>query len=65
TWSSEAATAEPGTIVTAHGDELRIATGAGTVLVTELQAEGRRASRTRDFLAGRKLAPGLRFTAQP
>ncbi len=65
TWSSEAVTAEPGTIVAAHGDELRIATGAGTVLVTELQAEGRRASRTRDFLAGRKLAPGLRFTAQP
>jgi len=65
TWSADAVTAEPGTIVAAHGDELRIATGAGTVLVTELQAEGRRASRTRDFLAGRKLAPGLRFTAQP
>ena len=65
TWAAEDAPAEPGTIVTAHGDELRIATGAGTLVVTELQAEGRRASRTRDFLAGRKLAPGLRFTAQP
>ncbi len=65
TWSPEPASAEPGTIVAAHGDELRIATGAGTLLVTELQAEGRRASHTRDFLAGRKLAPGLRFTAQP
>ncbi len=64
TWSAEDAPAEPGTIVAAHGDELRIATGAGTLLVTELQAEGRRASRTRDFLAGRKLAPGLRFAAQ-
>lgn len=64
TWSADNATAEPGTIVSAHGDELRIATGTGTLLVTELQAEGRRASRTRDFLAGRKLAPGLRFTAQ-
>lgn len=65
TWAAEDAPAEPGTIVTAHGDELRIATGAGTLVVTELQAEGRRASRTRDFLAGRKLAPGLRFAAQP
>ncbi len=65
TWSAGDVPAEPGTIVAAHGDELRIATGAGTLLVTELQAEGRRASRTRDFLAGRKLAPGLRFTAQP
>ena len=65
TWSADPVSAEPGTIVAAHGDELRVATGAGTLLITELQAEGRRAGRTRDFLAGRKLATGLRFTAQP
>jgi methionyl-tRNA formyltransferase len=65
TWAAEAAAAEPGTIVAAHGDELRVATGDGTLLITELQAEGRRPSPTREFLAGRKLTAGLRFTAQP
>lgn len=65
TWSAESAAAEPGTIVAAQGDELRVATGSGTVLVTELQAEGRRPGRTREFLAGRKLAAGLRFSPQP
>jgi methionyl-tRNA formyltransferase len=64
-WTADAVDAVPGTILTAHGDELRVATGAGTLLVTELQAEGRRAGRTRDFLAGRPLAPGLRFTGPP
>jgi methionyl-tRNA formyltransferase len=64
-WSPDPANGEPGTIVTAHGDELRVATGRGTLSITELQAEGRRPGRTRDFLAGRRLAPGLRFTSQP
>jgi methionyl-tRNA formyltransferase len=61
TWSPDPTDAAPGTIVSAHGDELRVATGAGTLLVLELQAEGRRAARTRDFLAGRRLEPGQRF----
>ena len=65
TWAADQSDAEPGTILSAHGDELKVATGAGTLLVTELQAEGRRASRTRDFLAGRHLSPGQRFGANP
>jgi methionyl-tRNA formyltransferase len=65
TWSASAEAGEPGTIVSAAGDELRVATGAGTLAITELQAEGRRASRTREFLAGRKVAAGLRFASQP
>jgi methionyl-tRNA formyltransferase len=65
TWSSDASAEAPGTIVRAHGDELAIATGLGTLTITELQAEGRKAGGTREFLAGRRLAPGLRFTAQP
>jgi methionyl-tRNA formyltransferase len=65
TWISETDSAEPGTIIAAHGDELRVATGAGALLLTELQAEGRRASRTREFLAGYRLSPGLRFTSRP
>lgn len=62
TWSPQSAAAEPGTIVAAQGDELRVATGGGTLLVTELQAEGRRPARAREFLAGRKLAAGIRFS---
>lgn len=65
TWSPESVDVEPGTVVAAQGDELRIGTGSGTLLITELQAEGRRATRTREFLAGRRLAPGLRFTPTP
>jgi methionyl-tRNA formyltransferase len=65
TWSDAASTAAPGTIVIAHGDELTISTGSGLLHVTELQAEGRRVAGTREFLAGRRLAPGDRFTAQP
>lgn len=65
TWSAEDVNAEPGTIVVAQGDELRVATSAGTLLITELQAEGRRASRAREFLAGHRLAAGLVFSPQP
>ncbi|MFN7916939.1 MAG: methionyl-tRNA formyltransferase [Vicinamibacterales bacterium] len=65
TWSAESASAAPGTVLNAQGDSLSVATGAGTLHITELQAEGRRASGTREFLAGRKLVPGSRFTAQP
>lgn len=64
-WSAESAAGDPGTIVVAHGDELRVATGEGTLLIAELQAEGRKAGRTRDFLAGRPLAAGHRFTTPP
>jgi methionyl-tRNA formyltransferase len=65
TWSTESAHAEPGTIVVAQGDELRVATGAGTLLITEIQAEGRRPSRTQEFLAGHRLVPGARFLSRP
>jgi len=65
TWSDETVPAGPGRIIAAHGDELAVATGGGTLRITELQAEGRRAASAREFLAGRPIAPGLTFTAQP
>lgn len=64
-WTADPVGAAPGTVVAAQGDDLRVATGAGTLCITELQAEGRRPARTREFLAGRRLSPGQRFTAQP
>jgi methionyl-tRNA formyltransferase len=52
---------EPGTVVEASGDALRIAAGSGAVRVLQIQPEGRRPMAAREFLAGHRLAPGDRF----
>jgi methionyl-tRNA formyltransferase len=54
---------EPGTVVTAHGDSLIVATGSGALAVTQLQREGKRPSAVRDFLSGHAVKPGDRFAA--
>lgn len=60
---SDISDAEPGTIIKASGNDLVVAAGHGrTVAIDELQAEGRRAMRTREFLAGHPLHSGQRFT---
>jgi methionyl-tRNA formyltransferase len=51
----------PGTIVGAAGDDLRVATGDGTLRLLQVQPEGRRPMDVRDFLAGHRLAPADRF----
>ena len=57
---------EPGTIVEAAGDNLRVQTGNGVLRIVRLQLEGRRAVSAREFLAGHHLGPGARFTvSQP
>jgi len=56
---------EPGTIVEAEGDRLVVATGAGRLLLTEIQAEGKRPMSVREFLAGHRLTAGERFTEAP
>jgi methionyl-tRNA formyltransferase len=58
-----AADGQPGTVLLAHGDDLIVSTGSGTVKLLELQLEGRRPMRTREFLAGHPILPGERFTA--
>jgi methionyl-tRNA formyltransferase len=50
--------APPGTIVAAHGDALHVATGEGTLEITQLQSEGKRVMSTREFLAGSSLRVG-------
>jgi methionyl-tRNA formyltransferase len=55
----------PGTIVEAHGDRLIVATGNGLLRLVEVQPEGKRAMAARDFLAGRPVNAGDRFTAAP
>ena len=63
--SPAAVAAPPGTVVIARGDELQVATGGGTLLVRELQAEGKRRMTAREFLAGHHVAPGERFSSPP
>jgi methionyl-tRNA formyltransferase len=55
----------PGTIVRAGSDGIDVATGHGTLRLTELQAEGKRVLKVRDYLAGHRLTPGSRFGAAP
>jgi methionyl-tRNA formyltransferase len=55
----------PGTVVAAHGDDLRVAAGAGLVRIHELQVEGKRPMRAREFLAGHPVHAGDRFTLPP
>jgi methionyl-tRNA formyltransferase len=54
----------PGTILRAEAEGLIVLAGDGQGLsLLELQSEGGRPMRTRDFLQGRPLQPGMRFTA--
>ena len=55
----------PGTLLESAADRLVVATGRGRLLVRQLQAEGKRAMQTRDFLAGHALTVGDRFSAAP
>ncbi len=55
----------PGTVVDTSSGVLRIATGKGGCIgITELQPEGRRGMRARDYLAGHQIQPGARFGGQ-
>ena len=52
--------ASSGTVVEASGDVLSIATGDhGVLRILMIQPEGRRVMTVREFLSGRKLAPGM------
>ena len=53
--------AVPGTVVRADAEGIRVATGAGPLLLTELQLEGRKRMRAEQFLRGAGLREGMRF----
>jgi methionyl-tRNA formyltransferase len=62
--SADIAGSEPGTILEASGDRLRVATGSGVLNLLELQAEGKRPMPAREFLAGHAdLRQGARLRA--
>ena len=51
----------PGRIKEVAGDELRIATGRGTLSVIELRPEGRKTMSGAAFVRGRRLSGGMQF----
>jgi methionyl-tRNA formyltransferase len=51
----------PGTVLRASGDQLIVSTGEGALQILQLQPEGRRLMTAREFLAGRRIPPGVRF----
>jgi methionyl-tRNA formyltransferase len=54
--------AEPGTVVDVAGGLLQVATGnSGRLAIDEIQPEGRRAMKIRDYVAGHPIQPGARF----
>jgi len=62
--SADIAGGEPGTLLEASGDRLRVATGSGVLNLLELQAEGKRPMPAREFLAGHTdLRQGARLRA--
>ena len=53
--------AEPGTVVRAD-DELEVSTGAGTLLVREAQPSGKKRQSVAEWVRGRGIAAGARFS---
>jgi methionyl-tRNA formyltransferase len=53
--------AEPGTVVSADGDGIRIACGEGVLRVRELQLAGKKKLPASDFLRGTSLSAGDRL----
>jgi methionyl-tRNA formyltransferase len=57
------ADAEPGTVLEGPVDAIHVAAGHGSrIAIAELQPEGRRPMKARDYLAGHPVPPGSRLT---
>lgn len=52
---------EPGVVLAAGREGIEVACGGGSVIIEELQLEGKKRLAARDFLAGYTLTPGLRL----
>ncbi len=55
----------PGTLLRTGKDGLLVATGQGSLLVTEIQPSGGKRMTVAQYLAGHPLAPGLRLSSGP
>lgn len=61
TAADASSTAVPGSIVAVNPDSLAVATGAGTVLITAVQLEGKRPQTAREFINGMHPTTGDQF----
>jgi methionyl-tRNA formyltransferase len=50
--------AAPSQIITVSGDGIEVSTGKGTLLLKEIQLEGKKRMAADDFIKGHKLEPG-------
>jgi len=50
--------ATPGEIIATHSDQILVATGKGTIAITEIQTPGKKAMPVKDFLNANKLTVG-------
>ena len=57
----DSASGEPGTVLSAGAGGIAVACGIGSIVLQELQAEGRKRMNAAAFLAGRPLAAGERL----
>jgi methionyl-tRNA formyltransferase len=55
---------EPGKVLTAAGETLVVATGAGALAIEQIQPAGKRTMSAGEFLRGNPIRPGDRFAAQ-
>jgi methionyl-tRNA formyltransferase len=51
---------EPGTVLSAGAEGIEVACGAGSLVLLELQPEGKKPMTAQQFLAGRPVTPGQR-----
>jgi methionyl-tRNA formyltransferase len=50
--------AAPSQIISVSGDGIEVSTGKGTLLLKEVQLEGKKRMAAKDFIKGHKLEPG-------
>jgi len=62
TTTAASSRSNPGTILAATSESIRVATGDGELAILEVQPEGRRPMRVHDFLLGHRLAAGEAFS---
>jgi methionyl-tRNA formyltransferase len=59
------ASAAPGVVVSTEGGDITVAAGEGLLAIGEIQLAGKKPMNSEDFLRGKALEPGARFTDIP
>lgn len=59
------ATGQPGEVLLADKNGITVATGQGSIILREIQLEGKRRMEAKDFLLGHPIAPGVTLGVKP